>query len=206
MRSRFLSFNRRLDAAMDFRDRHRARIGAAVVCRLAGFRAVVAISRVANASTRAAIHAVRVDHRSRLQRSARDREHDSQSAGVGLRELRDHRRRRRFDRRTQQNRDGKFGADERVRLLTVPNGGKARRSTPGCDMRAASDRRTRRRHDLRRETFGALRARFCDDKLGADRRECKVGNRVNLVTRWQALEYITSQNMENRRAFASLNA
>jgi len=32
----------------------------------------------------------------------------------------------------------------------------------------------------------------------------KVGNRINIVTRWQALEYITSQNMD-RRAFASLN-
>jgi cellulose synthase/poly-beta-1,6-N-acetylglucosamine synthase-like glycosyltransferase len=32
----------------------------------------------------------------------------------------------------------------------------------------------------------------------------KVGNRINLITRWQALEYITSQNMD-RRAFASLN-
>lgn len=35
-------------------------------------------------------------------------------------------------------------------------------------------------------------------------RSTKFGNRVNLVTRWQALEYITSQNMD-RRAFASLN-
>ncbi len=33
----------------------------------------------------------------------------------------------------------------------------------------------------------------------------KVGNRVNLVTKWQALEYITAQNLE-RRALASLDA
>ena len=33
----------------------------------------------------------------------------------------------------------------------------------------------------------------------------KVGNRVNLWTRWQALEYITSQNFE-RRALNTLNA
>ena len=32
-----------------------------------------------------------------------------------------------------------------------------------------------------------------------------MGNRVNLVTKWQALEYITAQNLE-RRAFARLNA
>ena len=32
----------------------------------------------------------------------------------------------------------------------------------------------------------------------------RVGNVVNLITRWQALEYITSQNLD-RRAFAKLN-
>ena len=32
----------------------------------------------------------------------------------------------------------------------------------------------------------------------------KVGNRINLITRWQAFEYITSQNLD-RRAFACLN-
>ena len=33
----------------------------------------------------------------------------------------------------------------------------------------------------------------------------KVGNRVNILTRWQSLEYITSQNLD-RRAYAYLNA
>ena len=32
----------------------------------------------------------------------------------------------------------------------------------------------------------------------------KVGNRINLLTRWQALEYVTSQNLD-RRAFDVLN-
>ena len=40
--------------------------------------------------------------------------------------------------------------------------------------------------------------------MGAIAGNAKVGNRMNIVTRWQALEYITSQNMD-RRAFASLN-
>ena len=31
----------------------------------------------------------------------------------------------------------------------------------------------------------------------------KVGNRINMITRWQALEYVTSQNLE-RRALAAL--
>jgi peptidoglycan-N-acetylglucosamine deacetylase len=40
--------------------------------------------------------------------------------------------------------------------------------------------------------------------LGAVAGNAKVGNRVNLVTRWQALEYVTSQNLD-RRAFSLLD-
>ncbi|MBO0800450.1 MAG: glycosyltransferase family 2 protein, partial [Blastocatellia bacterium] len=47
-------------------------------------------------------------------------------------------------------------------------------------------------------------ARFDDPRVGAIAGNAKVGNRINLLTRWQALEYITSQNLD-RRAFASLN-
>ena len=39
---------------------------------------------------------------------------------------------------------------------------------------------------------------FLDSRLGAIAGNAKVGNRVNLWTRWQALEYITSQNFERR--------
>ena len=41
-------------------------------------------------------------------------------------------------------------------------------------------------------------------KVGAVAGNAKVGNRINLVTRLQALEYITSQNLD-RRAFALLD-
>src|SRR6202011_1645490 len=54
------------------------------------------------------------------------------------------------------------------------------------------------------ETIRALARRFADPEIGAVAGNAKVGNRINIVTRWQALEYITSQNMD-RRAFASLN-
>jgi cellulose synthase/poly-beta-1,6-N-acetylglucosamine synthase-like glycosyltransferase len=54
------------------------------------------------------------------------------------------------------------------------------------------------------QTVGALARRFHDPRMGAVAGNAKVGNRINIVTRWQALEYITSQNMD-RRAFASLN-
>ncbi|HEY4050859.1 MAG TPA: glycosyltransferase [Acidobacteriaceae bacterium] len=39
---------------------------------------------------------------------------------------------------------------------------------------------------------------FADPSIGAVAGNAKVGNRVNLWTRWQALEYITSQNFERR--------
>src|SRR5207245_3917619 len=43
-----------------------------------------------------------------------------------------------------------------------------------------------------------------DARGGAVAGNAKVGNRINLVTRWQAVEYVTSQNLD-RRAFALLN-
>ena len=44
---------------------------------------------------------------------------------------------------------------------------------------------------------------FADPKVGAVAGNAKVGNRINMITRWQALEYVTSQNLE-RRALAAL--
>jgi cellulose synthase/poly-beta-1,6-N-acetylglucosamine synthase-like glycosyltransferase len=98
-----------------------------------------------------------------------------------------------------------FAHDERVRLLTVANAGKAAALNTGLryargEIVIALDADTL----FAPHTVGALAHRFYDKTLGAIAGNAKVGNRVNLVTRWQALEYITSQNMD-RRAFASLN-
>jgi cellulose synthase/poly-beta-1,6-N-acetylglucosamine synthase-like glycosyltransferase/peptidoglycan/xylan/chitin deacetylase (PgdA/CDA1 family)/spore germination protein YaaH len=98
-----------------------------------------------------------------------------------------------------------FGAEERVTLLTIANGGKASALNIGLrlargEIVVALDADT----VFGPETVGALAHRFYDKEFGAIAGNAKVGNRVNLVTRWQALEYITSQNMD-RRAFASLN-
>src|SRR6185503_13615773 len=98
-----------------------------------------------------------------------------------------------------------FGADERVRLFTVSNAGKATALNTGLrhargEIIIALDADTL----FDPQTVGALAHRFYDTELGAIAGNAKVGNRVNLVTRWKALEYITSQNMD-RRAFASLN-
>ena len=92
-----------------------------------------------------------------------------------------------------------------MRLFTVSNAGKAAALNTGLryargEIIIALDADTL----FAPQTVGALAHRFYDKHLGAIAGNAKVGNRVNLVTRWQALEYITSQNMD-RRAFASLN-
>jgi cellulose synthase/poly-beta-1,6-N-acetylglucosamine synthase-like glycosyltransferase/peptidoglycan/xylan/chitin deacetylase (PgdA/CDA1 family)/spore germination protein YaaH len=48
------------------------------------------------------------------------------------------------------------------------------------------------------DAIGKLMPHFEDPRVGAVAGNAKVGNRVNLWTRWQALEYITSQNFERR--------
>ena len=99
-----------------------------------------------------------------------------------------------------------FGDEPRVRLLTLPNGGKARALNHGlalatADIVIALDADTQ----FEPMTIARLARWFVDPGLGAVAGNAKVGNRVNLVTRWQALEYVTAQNLE-RRALARLNA
>ena len=98
-----------------------------------------------------------------------------------------------------------FSNNERVRLFTAAAGGKAAALNVGLrfargEIVIALDADTL----FARQTVGALAHRFSDPRMGAVAGNAKVGNRINIVTRWQALEYITSQNMD-RRAFASLN-
>jgi cellulose synthase/poly-beta-1,6-N-acetylglucosamine synthase-like glycosyltransferase/peptidoglycan/xylan/chitin deacetylase (PgdA/CDA1 family)/spore germination protein YaaH len=54
------------------------------------------------------------------------------------------------------------------------------------------------------DTVAELVQPLSDPKVAAVAGNAKVGNRINLVTRWQALEYVTSQNLD-RRAFALLD-
>ncbi len=98
-----------------------------------------------------------------------------------------------------------FADNPRVTLLTLPNGGKARAINAGLalahgDVVVALDADTHFEPD----TIARLARWFVDDKIGAVAGNAKVGNRINLITRWQALEYITAQNLE-RRALAALD-
>ncbi|AXJ96160.1 MULTISPECIES: glycosyltransferase [unclassified Sphingomonas] len=99
-----------------------------------------------------------------------------------------------------------FADDPRVRLLTLENGGKARALNHGLELARgeiviALDADTQ----FEPTTIARLARWFGDPELGAVAGNAKVGNRVNLVTKWQALEYITAQNLE-RRALARLDA
>ncbi|MEO9131455.1 MAG: glycosyltransferase, partial [Sphingomonas sp.] len=99
-----------------------------------------------------------------------------------------------------------FADEPRVRLLTLANGGKARALNAGLKL-ATGEIVVALDADTQFEpvTISRLARWFVDPSLGAVAGNAKVGNRVNLVTKWQALEYITAQNLE-RRALARLNA
>ncbi len=87
----------------------------------------------------------------------------------------------------------------RVQVLAKPNGGKA------AALNYALDRMTEEIYVgidadtvIATDAISKLIPHFEDPRIGAMAGNAKVGNRVNLWTRWQALEYITSQNFERR--------
>jgi cellulose synthase/poly-beta-1,6-N-acetylglucosamine synthase-like glycosyltransferase len=99
-------------------------------------------------------------------------------------------------------------ASGRVLILTKPNSGKAESLNFGLqhlhedeEIFVGIDADT----VIARDAISLLVPHFLDPKVGAVAGNAKVGNRVNLWTRWQALEYITSQNFE-RRALNTLGA
>jgi cellulose synthase/poly-beta-1,6-N-acetylglucosamine synthase-like glycosyltransferase/spore germination protein YaaH/peptidoglycan/xylan/chitin deacetylase (PgdA/CDA1 family) len=101
---------------------------------------------------------------------------------------------------------GAYSGEPRVTLLTFENGGKARALNRGLalcrgEIVVALDADTL----FAPETLPRLARWFADPTVGAVAGNALVGNRLNLITRWQALEYVTAQNLE-RRALAALGA
>lgn len=95
--------------------------------------------------------------------------------------------------------------DPRVRLFVRENQGKSEAlnfalSQSQSDIVIALDADTL----FSADTMRKLVRRFEQKEVGAVAGNAKVGNRVNMWTRWQALEYVTSQNLD-RRAFDTLN-
>jgi cellulose synthase/poly-beta-1,6-N-acetylglucosamine synthase-like glycosyltransferase/peptidoglycan/xylan/chitin deacetylase (PgdA/CDA1 family)/spore germination protein YaaH len=99
-----------------------------------------------------------------------------------------------------------FAGESKVQLFTLLNDGKANALNFGLkkangEIIIGLDADT----IFTPTTIAELAKHFADKQVGAVAGNAKVGNRLNMITKWQALEYITSQNLD-RRAFASLNA
>jgi cellulose synthase/poly-beta-1,6-N-acetylglucosamine synthase-like glycosyltransferase/peptidoglycan/xylan/chitin deacetylase (PgdA/CDA1 family)/spore germination protein YaaH len=90
-------------------------------------------------------------------------------------------------------------ASGRLTVLSKPNGGKADALNFALEhideeIYVGIDADGVIAHDA----IAMLVPHFANPAIGAVAGNAKVGNRVNLWTRWQALEYITSQNFERR--------
>ncbi|WP_446741635.1 glycosyltransferase [Silvibacterium acidisoli] len=90
-------------------------------------------------------------------------------------------------------------ASGRLLVLTKPNAGKAEALNYALnyteeEIYVGIDADT----VIASDAVSKLVTHFSDPRVGAVAGNAKVGNRVNLWTRWQALEYITSQNFERR--------
>ncbi|HMC84325.1 MAG TPA: polysaccharide deacetylase family protein, partial [Chitinophagaceae bacterium] len=105
-----------------------------------------------------------------------------------------------------------FKDNAKIRLLSKPNGGKASALNYGIQHSSAAfvisiDADTK----LLPNAVSLLMRHFdpllpeTENPTGAVAGNVKVGNEINAITRWQAIEYITSQNFD-RKAFAAVNA
>ena len=98
-----------------------------------------------------------------------------------------------------------YGGHSQISVYRKPNGGKASALNFGI---------AQARHEIvigldadtifDDDTVSELVQPLADSRVAAVAGNAKVGNRINLVTRWQALEYVTSQNLD-RRAFSLLD-
>jgi len=99
-----------------------------------------------------------------------------------------------------------FENHPQVTILHKPNGGKASALNYGIGHTDAPilvciDADTK----LKPDAVERMAMHFNNEEVGAVAGNVKVGNEINLITRWQSIEYTTSQNMD-RKAFSLLNA
>ena len=102
--------------------------------------------------------------------------------------------------------DHHFGSEPRVQIIHQVNRGKVRGAQHWpCRMRKPKSSSPSTPTPKSSPTpYAKLVRHFSNPRIGAVAGNVKVGNRTRWLTRWQALEYITSQNME-KRAFDLLN-
>jgi len=107
--------------------------------------------------------------------------------------------------RTGKLLESRFSREPRVHIIHQVNRGKAAAlnvalSQADTEIVVTIDADT----EVEPDAIRKLVRHFSDPTVGAVAGNVKVGNRSRWLTRWQALEYITSQNME-KRAFDLLN-
>jgi len=98
-----------------------------------------------------------------------------------------------------------FGDLPNIKIFTKVNGGKASALNFGiahatADFVICIDADTQ----LKTDAITELMRYFYNEETAAVAGTVKVGNKTNLITNWQSIEYITAQNMD-RRAFDILN-
>ena len=106
-----------------------------------------------------------------------------------------------------------FSHHPKVKIVAKPNGGKASALNFGIQQSQAAyvvciDADTKLLPDAiswLMHAFLTGEHGVANKPLGAVAGNVKVGNEVNLLTKWQSIEYISSQNFD-RKAFAALNA
>jgi len=100
--------------------------------------------------------------------------------------------------------------NEKMKIFTKPNGGKASALNFGimhtnADYVVCIDADTK----LYPNAVSLMMLHFLDntsnETVGAVAGNVKVGNQINMLTKWQAIEYTTSQNFD-RLAYANINA
>ncbi|MCI7597881.1 MAG: glycosyltransferase [Prevotella sp.] len=102
-----------------------------------------------------------------------------------------------------------FAGNGKIHIYTKPNGGKASALNFGiahtdADFVVCIDADTK----LKPDAVTMLMRHFLVDRegrVGAVAGNVKVGNLVNMLTKWQAIEYTTSQNFD-RMAYSAINA
>ncbi len=101
--------------------------------------------------------------------------------------------------------DSQFGRNPSVRIIHQPNSGKPAalshalaEASSGIIVTIDADTA------IEPDAISKLVRHFVSPRVGAVAGNVKVGNRISWLTRWQALEYVTSQNLE-KRAFDLLN-
>ncbi len=102
-----------------------------------------------------------------------------------------------------------FESNLNVQVVTKENGGKATALNYGINMATHDfvvciDADTQLKKDAVSQLMKKFYSKEGDPLVGAVAGNVKVGNEINIITRWQSIEYTTSQNFD-RSAFDLLN-